>query len=48
MRNFLIYRSHSFRQQQPDADDDCKFCCGSTVYGLPICSDCYRELGTGE
>jgi hypothetical protein len=38
----------SIRQHPPTETADCKFCYGSTLNGLPICTDCYRELGAGE
>jgi len=32
---------------QGSTNTECKFCDGSTSYQLPICNDCYYELGTG-
>jgi len=42
------YRPTSNRQEQPSEIVDCKFCYITTSYGVPLCGDCYRELGAGE
>lgn len=48
MQIFFGSRSNSIRYGEPSETAECKSCYGCTSYGLPICNDCYRELGARE
>lgn len=38
-------RHEKERTRIKDTAADCRDCFGSSTNGLPICCDCYRELG---